>query len=565
MVSQWFHRGFTVVSPWYHRGFTVHGDGFCAFSAAGPLWPVSPFSLRCLLISLGGRTFAFSGAFHGGFFCAFSAARPSKAAPWLFEYVAPVDPAFDNPIKSTRCAWIYQLDQGTNMRSLIQDVISQPEVRELRNSLLRKANLHGEWEVIQHDASYKALFSLLGQEAMAQMPGEAHALHSFLGKTGACPGLAAEKSEGLACFKSASCKALPLDCRAQTRMIFSDSPSGLERCTDIYPNLEGLAADPLHLAIRVEATSGERRTPLSRRLLALHAKFLVPTEGQIYHGSDLVHGPAGVWDLAAPCTRGADHTMRRYFEQPYENHQQYINDLMDAVEQYKDEIALSRTNAKGKTTLQIIQNAAAYEQYAYLQHGSVLRGRRTAMDRELLGWGTASNEALHKEVKTVFAVVTHQHESSMQAKTTLFSINKLLAHNSAAYWGTTIQRKQPVLLAMIHGSIERSFFAARRIARKTVDSQKAYRVCVTRPDAQRKEEAQRRSAREKIMWQREVERRKKRACGHSTPSSKRKKRIVFTRKKSAPLRRKPASCAPQKRSSASRKLRRPETLTSSCR
>ncbi len=76
----------------------------------------------------------------------------------------------------------------------------------------------------------------------------------------------------------------------------------------------------------------------------------------------------------------------------------------------------------------------------------------------MLAWGTCGNEALHKQIKCAFETVTQQHEARMVAKMSAFSLGSLLAHGSAAYNPTLVQRTQSELRSCIEGSIARSFF-----------------------------------------------------------------------------------------------------------
>ncbi len=80
--------------------------------------------------------------------------------------------------------------------SFLDDVLGLASVVFLRDRLLVTATSRGEWEVLTHDATIKPLFSLIGQRKMAQDEGEAHALHTFLGKSGPLPGSSLQRTEG---------------------------------------------------------------------------------------------------------------------------------------------------------------------------------------------------------------------------------------------------------------------------------------------------------------------------------------------------------------------------------
>ena len=122
--------------------------------------------------------------------------------------------------------------------SFLGDVLGHASVVSLRDRLVATATSMGEWEVLTHDATYKPLFSLIGQRKMAQDEGGSHALHTFLGKSGAFPGSSLQRTEGEQCFRDASSDVLPESARATTRYVFTDAPASIRATDDFYPNLE---------------------------------------------------------------------------------------------------------------------------------------------------------------------------------------------------------------------------------------------------------------------------------------------------------------------------------------
>ena len=79
---------------------------------------------------------------------------------------------------------------------------------------------------------------------MAQREDEYHALHTIVGKTGAVPGAVALPSEGKQHVRTSIEEILPEPCRATTLWVFSDNPSTILGCIDVFPNLKGVAEDP---------------------------------------------------------------------------------------------------------------------------------------------------------------------------------------------------------------------------------------------------------------------------------------------------------------------------------
>ena len=178
-------------------------------------------------------------------------------------------------------------------RQIMEDVWSLPQIQDLHTKLIDRNINNAEWSVLSHDATFKSLFNLIGQEKMSQQPGEAHALHSLLGLTGALPGLSLQRSEGPQCFNQALTQLLPQSARSTTRWIFSDTPDSIQAPQDLFPNLQGIAEDPLHFVLRVETCFGERRTSMSRDLLHLQKKFSIPFECPIYKGERPAQGQEG--------------------------------------------------------------------------------------------------------------------------------------------------------------------------------------------------------------------------------------------------------------------------------
>lgn len=179
-------------------------------------------------------------------------------------------------------------------RRLMDAVCALGSVQALHKKLLDKCTEEGEWSIISHDATFKSLFSIVGQKKMAQSEGEFHALHTILGKSGALPAMSLQRSEGPACFAAACREILPDCAREGTRWVFTDIPDTAHAARDVFPNLAGIAEDPLHLVLRVEQCYGERRTILSRQVLRLQRKFHLPhTTHAVYAGGPPRAGEEG--------------------------------------------------------------------------------------------------------------------------------------------------------------------------------------------------------------------------------------------------------------------------------
>ena len=334
---------------------------------------------------------------------------------------------------------------------------------------------------------------------------------------------------------------LPLHARNTTRWLFTDSPAVVEGCVDVFPALRAVAEDGLHLVIRVEACLGGHRTAFSHFLLRLQEKFRVPSRGCLYHGRDAVHDRVGVWNPDKSWNHHEARDWDAYAARPYRSHQSYIDDLLYTSIRYPD--AMLRRNAEGRTVAQLLQAASAYRHFAYLRNGSVILGLVAQGERAYLGWGTTANEALHNEIRCALRVVTQQHEDSMRTKLQCFSLAKICAHNSAAYHGTSTQRRPAELVSLVHAGISRAFFPDMRRSQPIMTSRRDLRTSPLAWDSEKSAEKKRARVAQGEQWKKHAaalaRKRKNGVRAHSLLSRRErvKKRTVFTKQRGPPLHR----------------------------
>ena len=354
------------------------------------------------------------------------------------------------------CALLGTSSRLTRKR-LMEDVLELEPVRGLRQQFIHKCTAAGEWKILSHDATFKSMFSIIGQEKMAQKQGEQHALHSVLGMTGALAGLSMQQTEGPKCFQQACEDILPLEARNTTLWVFTDTPDTVNLAKSCFANLQGVAEDPLHLVLRVEACFGEKRTQLSSELLRIQKKFHVAAEGPIYNGQGpQPHDEEGRWNANRQNVLHDERDWEKYTQEPYTHHQAYIDDILDLTLKFSDQ--MRRKNSKGQTVRQILLHGASFHHFGFLQNGCHLRATLTPQQQALLGLGTAANEALHSEFNATQRQVIQQHLDAMTIVLRSFVFNKLAAHNSAAYSPTTAQRSQAQIQSLMAGEMARSFF-----------------------------------------------------------------------------------------------------------
>ena len=342
---------------------------------------------------------------------------------------------------------------------LVQQIYKTEQVKSLRAAALREASERGAWYLLNHDASYKSLASLIGQVYMSQAAGEKHAVHTFVGVTGCVAGISLQRSEGIHCLKKAACEVLPRDMRTNVRWLGTDTPmsvGGLRNLKATFPSLEGVIEDAIHLVFRAEGCNGRIRNRMSACLMNIQSKFRCPKAGCVYEGVGSVSGPIGTWVSQPIDKKFLERDWDLYRDSPYTSHQHYINDLIQLTMHFSGE--MNNRNKKGDTLYSILKNGATYKHYGYLLNCSVFMSTVSADVRRLTPWVTTGNEALHFQINRSQRAVTGQHLDSAGVKFEALALSHLLAHNSAAYHSTTTQWSMSDIVSFIVGRVSREFF-----------------------------------------------------------------------------------------------------------
>ena len=258
---------------------------------------------------------------------------------------------------------------GTKSRStrlqLLEAVWNLPEVAALRRNLLKQATDKGEFQVVGHDATFKTLFPIIGQQVMSQREGEFHALHTFVGMSGAIAGMSAQAKEGVPATRQAVQQVLPVDARSTTLWASTDSPDTIEGVADLFPNLEGIIEDPIHLVFRLEATTNEKRTAVSYEALQLQMKFRQPSpQGIVYSKNNTGVLEEGQWDCQRRHVKSTGRDWQQYISEPYTSHQQYVDDLLDLSLRHAE--AMKKRDPKGRCALEVLKAGSTLQHYGYL-------------------------------------------------------------------------------------------------------------------------------------------------------------------------------------------------------
>ncbi|CAK9076836.1 Uncharacterized protein SCF082_LOCUS36965 [Durusdinium trenchii] len=313
-------------------------------------------------------------------------------------------------------------------------VMASTSVKNLRDALVNTATDQKEWLICSHDVN------------------TTHSI-PFWGVPGPCRASASRAQKDLPTFVQ------PLPKSSQ--YVFSDNPAFVEGANAVLPNLVAVAEDALHLVLRVEACTGEKRTSLSSRLLRVMKRFRLPCPGPFYHGRtndddcDQAHWSEDFAEEDVPGDWNWDDRVVK----PYSSHQEYIDDVQVLCAQHFDQ--MHKKDKKGRTIEQILRAGVSYKHFRYLWNGShIIEALHHAMDPkevELLSFGTCSNEALHFQLKACQEQIIQQRIQTFPPQLEAISLAKLLAHHSAAYHPTLAQRKESEILSLMQGRLIKGF------------------------------------------------------------------------------------------------------------
>ena len=174
---------------------------------------------------------------------------------------------------------------------LVEDVFSSPPFNVLERRLVFALEEAREYTAISLDGTLKICMRVKGQE---QANRSSHVRNSapfgddvahrrvltVRGRTGAVLAMSpvpSEESDVIAAVLAAS---LSPEARAQVQYVATDAPSRklCSELQDVCPSLKGLTLDPVHLAIKYEYASANKRTAGSKTLrLALQRMTRVDT------------------------------------------------------------------------------------------------------------------------------------------------------------------------------------------------------------------------------------------------------------------------------------------------
>ena len=361
---------------------------------------------------------------------------------------------------------------------IVEDVFTSTAVRNLLASLQLTFEAASEYTCISIDATLKVAMCIKGQgnyRASAAVRNDAcfgddEALRRVLtvrGQTGAVLVIQLIKGEDANEIGLCLQRSLSTSSRLQVRYVMSDSPSVklLKALQPVFPNLKGLALDPVHLAIVYEYAQWRKRTPGSKLLRQLLNKVVQhdPQRGM------LSWGPLFDGEEWCPLTRQEDKWRGQILN--WTQSKAYVQRVVDNLDptlpvltrvSFIEAVAAicvlhskevdRKVTGTSKPVRDVLWSACSPQRLEWLFNNQRVRHALSPLQRALLPSGTTSNEALHSEINSWTRSTHEVHRATLKLKLQIFSLGKQLVHHIATCYPPARQTSDNVLLARCLGA-----------------------------------------------------------------------------------------------------------------
>lgn len=273
---------------------------------------------------------------------------------------------------------------------------------------------------------------------------------SIKGRTGTLLTLRTAPSEKAEFQIEALREACPEELRSTVHTIASDNPpillSVFAQLQEIFPNLECIIEDWVHIKIRCEKVSGGKRNQVSTLMHKAGAHFFhVPRrdEGENYHtegGENVRIAKASYEENKGICKTEALAVMKGLSQRggcPKE-----FGIVVAAIRKI-GEADLHKRDGKGKrarTLEQILESQLSH--YSWFRNNCIRQKEMTKEERAEASAGTATNEAVHKEVGAFMSNIFKQDMGLIWAKLRLIVFAKLSASMLRLFHSTPLTQQE---------------------------------------------------------------------------------------------------------------------------
>jgi hypothetical protein len=320
---------------------------------------------------------------------------------------------------------------------LMEDVLASPIPLQLRRDAMDRCASFGEFQHITLDATIRVLRRARGQadyrasaeeRSLAAIPDQ-HALRRILtvmGRTSTPLGTILIRSENAQEVAAALKRVLTDTQLAMVESVASDAPSAVlfAELKQVCPRLRTLAVDPLHLAMVYEHCFFRRKTPGSRCLRTLLAKFGKhdPTKHGDHWGPPYTgHGaePLDAYsarrreEILSPVMSeaAAQHIIAHVNpSEPWASRRDFVEAMAALRALFPSEV-VRRSHVMGKSLFRLMYAATAPSKLEWYLNNQRALHHMPLGRRGLVAMGTTANEAMHHEINAWFRTVSVSNDA----------------------------------------------------------------------------------------------------------------------------------------------------------
>ena len=328
-----------------------------------------------------------------------------------------------------------------------------------------------EFQSLSIDCTFRMMYSLKGQAPhsapasthhdQALPPEEArHALLTVKGATGAVVLMKPLKWESAEEIKEAVAE-LPAECKRQVTHVATDDPGRLLflELQSVFPNLEFMSLDGLHMAYRMESAFGGRTCDPTQFLREVISKCTnwhsdcADHLGEVYNSADPPGSDLEETELRNDVTEGtmepaeAEAIVKGLRHIPYLLDRKSFLRHIAALRVYWGDCMGRKLGTSTGTIGELLTRMCSPSRLEWLFNFRRFLATVPTHRRSVVATGTTTNEALHRELNNVFDDVHEMYQSTLDLKLKILLMGKGIAHVRASEGAALRQMRSALVLS----------------------------------------------------------------------------------------------------------------------
>ena len=360
--------------------------------------------------------------------------------------------------------------------AIMCDIFTSPSLEEILRNLLQLPHAGGGFGNTTAGCIAKPTFPLLGQVGRNQAKSvkksqaaphheQLHAVNVIRGTSGSILLVEPMFPENVVAAWLVYKEKLTSEQRSSVKFPCADTINPIVCATmhSVFPNMQGCALDPTHLAFAVERATREKRTKLSSSLLGIVCKFNdlhygEASLGDFYQGEHLAASPSessAARRIARPVQSEKDALKELAAidtSKGFSSRREFCSMVSSLVASYP--ILASMTTMYNRYVWEHLQTACSPKTVERYLNNERIRRRVRKDLLEFMAFGTTGSEAVNAELKAWFGRVVHIHAPILRLKLRIFQVSKLMAFCSAKYNETTSQERQSMVMCSVIRDLE---------------------------------------------------------------------------------------------------------------